>query len=144
VSEHTTFEQVTDSGGQIEHAIDGHDVSAAVKNVFGGDDYYDPNHHLVMRTEKNVFGDKDYQDGNGKLIAQGMPNHEGGHDLYSGTEHHYLGHSRETPTGHELQDANARTVSADFSTGNGFHTVMHHADPLLHAGEYEIPDLDLM
>jgi hypothetical protein len=143
MSENNTFEQVIEHGDITHHLVDGDEVSMAVKNVFGGDDYYNSDHQLVMHTEHNVFGGENYHDASGKLIAQEIPHHDGSHDLYSPNMHH-IGHSQDTPVGHELTDGSGNMVSMDLDLGHGFHDVMHHSDPLLHAGDYVIPDLDLM
>lgn len=144
MSEYDTFDQIVENGDMTHHIIDGDQVSTAIHNVFGGDDYYSPDQHLELRTAQNVFGDKDFYDAEGHLIAQGIPNIEGGHTLYSGNDHQLLGHSQQTTVETDLIDASGNLVAADLDLGHGFHEVMHDADPLLHAGDYTIPDLDLM
>jgi hypothetical protein len=98
---------------------------------------FDSHHHMhgdgdtVSGAIKSVFGD--HHDVGSHLVNPHIRLDQDGHIS------HVAGHLSSNPDGHS--DNNLWVPPADISHSSSFDTVMHHADPLMHYTDYQIPPL---
>lgn len=118
------------------HNVDGHLSSIGIKGLFGSKTFFGSDGHIIGHTEPNILGGKDVWNGT-HLVSKTVPTQDGYNDLIHPEHSVHFNHIGNTTTamtadGHQFVIQNP---------GNGFHTVMTFADPLMHIGEYSMPGL---
>lgn len=143
MTDHSSVEQFVHQGDVTHHFVDGEHVSVAVKNVFGGQDYYDNSNHLLVRSLADAEHGHELVDGAGKLVGHTHPNEDHGEDFIA-ADGKLLAHtSANVHGGQDVRDGYGTLHASTMPVGHDFVQVMHHSDPLLHCEGFYLPKLDL-
>lgn len=122
-----------DHGDLSSHYVDGELTSLGIKGLFGTKTYFAPDGQIIGHSEPNLYGGRDVWHGT-ELIEKSAPTKVGHVDLLGGHDPSVV-----TKIGSEEMGTDGSGGYVAYDLGHGFSTVMSHADPLLHVGEYTMP-----